>query len=188
VQEGRMPLVSNLNNQFNFFNFNNLKVNDLIARLNIENGAVKTEDFNFELGDVKVGVSGRHSFDNSMNYNLNFNLPAEYFGEELGGKLAQLSDSDLSQMDVDVPVSLSGTFNNPKIQINTENAIQSLTSQIIKAQKEKAKNIIQEKAGEQINKLLGGDKPKDTTQTKEENIKNKVKDIFGGFTKKKNDN
>ena len=77
--------------------------------------------------------------------------------------------------------------------MNTQNAIQSLTQKLIEAQKEKAKQTITDKAGEQINKLLGGGKSKDSTatdstKTKEEVLKDKVKDIFGGFTNKKKNN
>ncbi|MFO7744995.1 MAG: AsmA-like C-terminal region-containing protein [Psychroflexus sp.] len=193
VEQNKMPLVSNLNNQFQFFDFDKLKVNDLIAKLKFEDGAISTEDFDFKLDDVNVMVSGSHNFDNTMNYNLKFNVPAKYFGDEVGGKLAQLSDTDISEMNVAVPVSLSGSFKNPKIQVNTQNAIQSLTQKLIEAQKEKAKQTITDKAGEQINKLLGGGKSKDSTatdstKTKEEVLKDKVKDIFGGFTNKKKNN
>jgi hypothetical protein len=189
VEESKMPLVSNLNNQFQFFDFNKLKVNDLIAKLKFDNGAISAEDFNFDLDDVKVNVSGSHNFDNSMNYSLNFKVPAKYFGDEVGGKLAELSDTDLSSMMVDVPVNLSGTFTNPNIQVNTQNAIKSLTAKVIEVQKEKAKNALKDKAGEQIDKLLGGgNKDKDSTKTKEEDVKDKVKDILGGFLKNKKDN
>lgn len=193
IQETKMPLLSNLNNQFNFFDFNKLKVNDLIANFRFQDGAISVDDFDFKLDDVKVGVSGSHTFENTMNYNLKFNLPAKYFGDQIGGKLAQLSNTDISKMNVDVPVSLTGSFTNPKIQVNTQNAIQSLTSQIIAAQKEKATNTIKNQVGNQINTLLGGDKTKDSiqtdsTKTKEEVVKDKVKDIFGSFTKKKNNN
>ncbi len=104
-----------------------------------------------------------------------------------------IGDADLSQMSVDVPVILSGQFTNPKIQVNTQNAIQSLTTQIIQAQKEKATNTIKDKIGDEINKFLGGGKridstKTDSTKTKEEMVKDKVKDIFGGFTKKKKNN
>lgn len=191
VEQNKMPLVSNLNNQFQFFDFDKLKVNDLIAKLKFDDGAISTEDFDFKLGDVNVLVSGSHNFDNTMDYNLKFNVPAIYFGDEVGGKLAQLSDTDVSEMKVDVPVSLSGSFKNPKIQVNTQNAVQDLTQKLIEAQKEKAKQTITEKAGEQINKLLGGGKSKDSTKTdstttKEADVKDKVKDIFGGVFKKKN--
>jgi len=186
VEESKMPLVSNLNDQFQFFDFNKLQVDDLVAKLNFNNGAINAENFDFKLDDVNVDVSGSHSFDNTMNYNLKFNVPAKYFGDEVGGKLAELSDTDLSAMTVDVPVNLSGSFTNPKIQVNTQNAIQSLTSKVIEVQKEKAKNTLKDKAGEQIDKLLGrGDKDKDSTSTKEDDVKDKVKDILGGLLNKK---
>ena len=187
VEENKMPLVSNLNQEFQFVNFDKLKINDLIAKLNFENGAISTEDFDFELEDIKVNVSGSHRFDKSMDYSLNLNVPATYFGDEIGGKLAQLSDSDLSQMTVDVPVSLSGTFTKPAIQVNTKNAIQDLTSQIIEVQKAKAKNKLKDEAGKQLDKLLGGNE-NDSTETKKDDLKEGVKTILGGFLKKDNNN
>ncbi|WP_019038617.1 AsmA-like C-terminal region-containing protein [Psychroflexus tropicus] len=190
VQESKMPLVSNLNNQFQFLNFDKLKVQDLVAKLNFSNGAINAENFDFNFDDVKVDVSGSHSFDNTMNYNLKFNVPAKYFGDEVGGKLAELSNADLSKMSVDVPVNLSGSFTSPKIQVNTQNAIQSLSSKIIEAQKNKVKNTIKDKAKEQLNNLLGGgnEKDSDSTNSKEDDVKDKVKDVLGGIFKKKGSN
>ena len=189
VEEGKMPLISNLNSQFKVLNFDKLKVKDLVAKLNFKNGAINADDFDFNLDDVKVDVSGSHSFDNTMNYNLSFNVPAKYFGKEVGGQLAKLSNTDLSQLNVDVPVGLTGTFSNPKIQLNMQNAIKDLTSKIVDAQKEKATNAIKDKIGDEINNLLGGDKKeKDSTKTQQEDVKDKVKDILGGILKKKKDN
>jgi hypothetical protein len=189
VEEGKMPLISKLNSQFEVLNFDKLKVKDLVAKLNFKNGAINADDFDFNLDDVKVDVSGSHSFDNTMNYNLSFNVPAKYFGKEVGGQLAQLSNTDLSQLNVDVPVGLTGTFSNPKIQLNMQNAIKDLTSKIVDAQKEKATNAIKDKIGDEINNLLGGDgNQKDSTKTQQEDVKDKVKDILGGILKKKKDN
>lgn len=189
VEQGKMPLISNLNSQFKVLNFDKLKIKDLVAKLNFKNGAINADDFDFNLDDVKVDVSGSHSFDNTMNYNLSFNVPAKYFGEEVGGQLAQLSNTDLSQLNVDVPVGLTGTFSNPKIQLSMQNAIKDLTSKIVDAQKEKATNAIKDKIGDEINNLLGGDKKeKDSTKTQQEDVKDVVKDILGGLFKKKKDN
>jgi len=189
VEQGKMPLISNLNSQFKVLNFDKLKVKDLVAKLNFKNGAINADDFDFNLDDVKVDVSGSHSFDNTMNYNLSFNVPAKYFGKEVGGQLAQLSNTDLSQLNVDVPVGLTGTFSNPKIQLNMQNTIKDLTSKILDAQKEKATNAIKDKIGDEINNLLGGDKKeKDSTNTQQEDVKDVVKDILGGLFKKKKDN
>ncbi|NEV94214.1 AsmA family protein [Psychroflexus sp. YR1-1] len=187
VEQNKMPLFSQLNSQFNFLNFDKLKVNDLITQFNFKNGAINIEDFNFKVEDIKVNVSGSHSFENSMDYKLSFNVPARYFGDEVGRKLAQLSSADLSAMSVNLPVGISGSFSNPQIQVNTERAIQSLTNQIVEAQKEKLKNTVKDKIGGQIDKLLGGDKAVDSTQTDTTQTKEgAIKDILGGIFKKKN--
>jgi hypothetical protein len=194
IEQKNMPLVSSLNNQLKVINLDQFNIKDLVAKVNFKDGAINADDFDFNLDDIKVDVSGSHSFDNTMNYSLKFNLPAKYFENEVGGKLAQLSNTDISQLNVGVPVSLTGTFTNPKINLNMKSAVSELTNQIIQAQKEKAKNEIKDKIGNEINNLLGGKTSKDSTQvdstkTKEENVKDKVENVLGGiFKKKKNNN
>ncbi|WP_127844723.1 AsmA family protein [Psychroflexus aestuariivivens] len=187
VQDDKMPLVSNLNNQFKFINLDKLKIQDVVAKLNFSNGAINLDNFDFKIEDIKVDVSGSHSFNNEMNYNLKLNIPAKYFGDEVGGKLAELSDTDLNKMKVDLPVSLSGSFGNPKIQMNMQNAVKSLSQQIIEAQKDKATDKIKDKVGEEIDKLLGNDDKEngEDSKTKEDEVKDKVKDVLGGLLKKK---
>jgi hypothetical protein len=189
VDQSKMALVSNLNNQFKLLNFDKYKIKDLVAKLNFKNGAINADNFDFNLDDVKVDVSGSHSFDNTMNYNLKFNIPAKYFGDEIGGQLAQLSNIDISKFNVDVPVNLSGSFASPKINLSMDKAISSLTNQIIQAQKEKATNQVKDKIGKEINNLLGGDKkPKDSTSTSQEEVKENVKNALQGLFKKKKNN
>jgi hypothetical protein len=189
VEQENMALVSNLNNQFQLLNFDKYKIKDLVAKLNFKNGAINADNFDFNLDDVKVDVSGSHSFDNTMNYNLKFNIPAKYFGDEIGGQLAQLSNIDISKFNVDVPVNLSGSFASPKINLSMDKAISSLTNQIIQAQKEKATNQVKDKIGKEINNLLGGDKkPKDSTSTSQEEVKENVKNALQGLFKKKKNN
>ncbi|SDG87513.1 AsmA-like C-terminal region-containing protein [Psychroflexus sediminis] len=187
VDQNKMPLFSKLNSQFDFLNFDKLKVNDLITEFNFKNGAIDIDDFDFEVEDIKVDVSGSHNFENSMDYKLSFNVPAKYFGDEVGGKLAQLSSADLSTMSVSLPVGITGSFSSPQIKVNTERAIQSLTTQIVEAQKEKLENTVKDKIGGQIDKLLGGGKAVDSTQTDTTQTKEgAIKDILGGIFKKKN--
>jgi hypothetical protein len=189
IEQENMALVSNLNNQFKLLNFDKYKIKDLVAKLNFKNGAINADNFDFNLDDVKVDVSGSHSFDNTMNYNLKFNIPAKYFGDEIGGQLAQLSNIDISKFNVDVPVNLSGSFASPKINLSMDKAISSLTNQIIQAQKEKATNQVKDKIGKEINNLLGGDKkPKDSTSTSQEEVKENVKNALQGLFKKKKNN
>jgi hypothetical protein len=70
-----------------------------------------------------------------------------------------------------------------------QNAIKDLTSKIVDAQKEKATKAIKDKIGDEINNLFGGGKKeKDSTKTQQEDVKEVVKDILGGFFKKKKDN
>ena len=131
-----------------------------------------------------------------MDYTLSLDVPAKYLGSSIGGELAKLSASDLETMTVALPIGLSGTFNSPNVSVNTKQAAQQLTQQIIATQKDKAID----KTKDKIKDLLGGDKEeqtntttKDTTTTtpkdKEDKIKeaagNVIKDLFGKGKDKK---
>src|SRR5699024_9750646 len=115
-------------------------------------------------------------------------------GSEVGDLLAKLSESDLEKMEVELPIGLTGTFTDPNIKLNTKTAVQDLTQRIVEKQKE---NLAGE-AKDALGKLLGGNKPQDSTATKteepiteknkEEKIKEAAENILGGlFGGKKKD-
>jgi len=95
---------------------------------------------------------------------------------------------------VPLPIGISGNFTNPKINLNTGQAVKNLTQQLIIKQKEKAKDQLVGKGQKALTDLLGGSKteteatntnneqPKKST---EETLKNTAKNILGGFLGKK---
>lgn len=163
------PLLAQLDSQLQFIDLNKIDLNNLKTQLTFDDGRVQVHPFDFNIKDIMVNISGSHSFDMSMNYNLKFNVPAKYLGTQIGSALSQLSGESLQNMDVTLPVDLTGTFQDPKVNLNMQQAVNNLTQKIVAQQKQKAEN----KAIEAINDILKGkrDPNQPFYKTKEDSIK-----------------
>ncbi|MGB3590652.1 MAG: AsmA-like C-terminal region-containing protein [Nonlabens sp.] len=195
------PLLSTLNEKLDFINLNNLDLSEITARLKFENGAVNIQPFDFKIKDIAVTASGSHSLENEMDYTLSFNLPARYLGKEGSKLLAQLSNEEIEKVTVPLPVRLGGSMLQPRVNVNLQQAVTSLTSQIVEIQKNKIKEEGKGKLGEVLQGILGGsgtspngkttDSTKiDSTKTSQGKTKDKIKEaagnVLGGlFGKKK---
>ncbi|MDY8136645.1 AsmA-like C-terminal region-containing protein [Aquimarina sp. 2201CG5-10] len=184
------PLLSKLDGELNFLNLDKLNLKDIKTKLSFDDGQINVKPFDFTIDDIKITASGSHGFDSNMNYNVSLDVPAKYLGNDISGLVSQLNEQEAKSMTIALPVGVTGNFTNPKISLNTNQAISQLTQQIISKQKEKAKEQIIGKGTKTITDLLGGsNKSKDSTKTDNTNsddqLKETAKDILGGFFKKK---
>ena len=190
VNEKNSTLLNKLDESVSFIDLKKLNLNDLKAALTFTNGRVNLKPFTLKYQDVKVDIVGSHGFDQTMNYNLKFDVPAKYFGKEVNNLLAKLSPGEQNKIE-NIPVTalLSGNFGNPKVSTNMKSAMSNLTNQIVKAQREQLVN----KGTSALTDLLNKNKDKnktatDTTKpknTKNENIKNAAQGVIDLFGKKK---
>lgn len=192
VDPEKTPLLNQLNQNLELIDFSKIKLDGLTTQASFSDGKINVQPFDFEVEGVNVNVKGNHNFDASMNYTLDFKIPARKFGSTLGSQLANLSGEDVNQMHVNLPVTLGGSFTNPQLQMNMQNAVQQLTNQIIDKQKQKLKDQAKDKAEDKIRGLLGGKSEDKTeadstaTEKEKEKVEDQVKDILGGmFGKKK---
>lgn len=189
VNTSQTPLLSNLDNQLNFLDLNKLNLKDIKTSLNFDDGKINVKPFDFDIEGIKITAGGSHSFDMDMNYNVSLDVPAKYLGNEVGGLISQLSAQETNEMKVALPIGISGNFSNPKINLNTGQAVKQLTQQIIDKQKDKAKDKIIGEGSKVLTDLLGGSKKKDSTTSTSDNpedkLKDAAKDILGGFLGKK---
>ena len=187
IEPTKMPLANSLNSKLNVVNLNKLTLQDVITTFRFENGNVNINPLMFEIEDIKVDLKGKHSLNNTMDYQIMLNLPAKYLGKEAGNQLAKLSNTNLDQMKVNLPLGISGQLTQPQINIDMKSAIAELTQQIVEEQKD---DLIDE-AVDTVGDLLGGDKdkPKDSTTTSNnQEIKETVQNALGGLLKKKKKN
>ena len=181
-------LLNALDSNLKFVDLDKLNLNNLKAHLSFDNGKVNVKPFDIKYQDIKVTVGGQHGFDQSMNYNLKFDVPAKYLGSDVNKLLAKLSPSDANKIE-SVPVNaiLTGNFKSPKVSTDLNQAVTNISNQLIKQQKDK---LINQGTGA-LGNLLGGGKKNtgtgttaDTTKTKpKDDIKNAatnaIKDLFG---------
>ncbi|WP_396142165.1 AsmA-like C-terminal region-containing protein [Flavobacterium sp.] len=192
VNEKNSALLSQLSSKVKFLDPSKLNLNDVKASLSFKDGKVTVKPFDIKYQDINVTIAGSHGFDQSMNYNVKFDVPAKYLGSEATSLLAKLTPSDQKKID-NIPVNavLGGNFKQPKITTDMQQASKNLANQVLKMQKDK----YIDKGTSALNNLLGGNKANvtktDTTKTTaKEDLKNTVKDkasdaLKGLFGKKK---
>ncbi len=187
VNEKTSPLLTKLDQSVGFIDLQKLNLNDLKAALTFKDGKVNVKPFDLKYQDIKVSVGGSHGFDQSMNYNLKFDVPAKYLGAEANKLIAKLTPAEAKQLE-NIPVSavVSGDFKNPKVSTDMKQAVTNLTAQLVKQQKDKLLNQGTNALG---NILSGGgkkDSTKTQTPTKNDNVKQAAGQVLEGlFGKKK---
>lgn len=193
VNEKNSALLSQLSSKVKFLDPSKLNLNDVKASLSFKDGKVTVKPFDIKYQDINVNIAGNHGFDQSMNYNVKFDVPAKYLGSEATSLLAKLTPADQKKID-NIPVNavLGGNFKQPKITTDMQQATKNLANQVLKMQKDK----YIDKGTAALNNLLGGNKANTTktdttkTTTPKEDLKNTVKDkasdaLKGLFGKKK---
>ena len=187
INSKNSAVLSKLDDNVKFIDLSKLNLNDLKANLTFENGKVNVKPFDIKYQDIKVNVGGQHGFDQSMNYNIKFDVPAKYLGTEANKLIAKLTPAEANKLqNIPVTAILSGNFKNPKVSTDMQQAITKLATELVKSQKDKLIN----QGTSALGNILNGNKPKDTTKTStttpKEDVKNKVTEgIKGLFGKKK---
>ncbi|HLF52113.1 AsmA-like C-terminal region-containing protein [Flavobacterium sp.] len=181
-------ILTALSSNLKFIDLSKLNLNDLKAAISFTDGKVNVKPFDIKYQDIKINVGGSHGFDQSMNYNVKFDVPAKYMGPEVNKFIAKLSPADAKKVE-NVPINavLTGNFKNPKVTTDMKQAVNNLATQLVKQQKDKLIN----QGTTALGNLLNNNNPKDTTKTgtptaPEKDIKTQAADVIKGlFGKKK---
>jgi len=188
VNSNNSTLLTALGSNLKFIDVSKINLNDLKAAITFKDGKVNVKPFNIKYQDIKATIGGAHGFDQSMNYNIKFDVPAKYLGSEANALIAKLSPADAAKVQ-SIPINaiLSGNFTNPKITTDINSAVTKLTSQLVNQQKDRLVKQGTSALTDYINK---NKKPSDTTKTAapatKEDIKEKATSLLNGlFNKKK---
>ena len=192
INEKNSAMLTTLSSNMKFIDMSKLNLNDVKAALSFKDGKVNLKPMDIKYQDITVNVGGTHGFDQTMNYNLKFDVPVKYLGKDVTNLLAKLTPADQKQI-TSIPVNglMTGNFSQPKFNSDLKQSTTNLTTQLVKMQKEKLVN----QGTNALGNLIGGTKPntatdttKSTTTTPKEDIKTKatgaLKDLFGGKKKK----
>jgi len=183
IDTERAPLANQLNTALTGLDLNAYSLKNVLTTFSFEDGNVNVKPLNFEVEDIGIALQGKHSLNNVMDYQVQLKVPAKYFGDDVGKELAKLTETDLNQMKVNLPIGISGALTSPKLQLDYQTAVNDLKTQIINQQKDE----LIDQAGDKLNDLLGNDKTNDSTKNE---INDKINNVLGGLLggKKKNKN
>ena len=176
-------LLTKLEGALNFIDFDNLNLDDIKTKLEFSDGQVAVQPFNLMYNDIVIEISGTHSFDNKMNYNAVFNVPAKYLGSEVNRLIGKIDIKEANSISIPVAANITGSFSNPSVKTDLTSGVSQLTQQLIEIQKQKALNLGKEKVKDMLGDIIGGNKTKTDSIKKQQD--NSVKDILGGIIKPK---
>ena len=196
VNASNSTLLTALSSNIKFIDLAKVNLNDIKAAVTFKDGKVNVRPFDIKYKDIKATVGGTHGFDQSMNYNLKFDVPAKYLGSEANELIARLSPAEAAKLE-SFPVNavILGNFTNPKITTDIKGAVTKLTTQLVNQQKER---LVKQGTSALTDLINKNKKPGDTAKTvipktKEEvnakvndEVKKKASDVLNGlFNKKK---
>ena len=177
--------LSLLSSNLNFVDLSKLNLNDLKVDLSFEDGKVAVKPFKFNYKDIAIEVSGKHGFDQTLDYDLLLDVPAKYMGKDASKLLANLSEQEVDKISIPVTANIAGSFTNPAVKTDMKEAASNLTQQLVNQQKDKAID-----AGvNELNKLLNSnEKSTDSTGTTNNNdIKEAANSVLNSLFNKKKD-
>lgn len=196
VNAENSKLLSSLSSNVKFLDVSKLNLNDVKAALTFKDGKVALKPTTLKYQDIGIEIGGTHGFDQSMDYNVKFDVPAKYLGTEVTSLISKLTPADQQKIEnVPVTANLTGSFGSPSVKTDLKGATTNLVTQLVKMQKDK---LINQGAGALGNLLGGGnnnasnnattnsDSTKTTTPKEqvEDGVKNAIKDLFGKKKKK----
>ncbi|WCO02088.1 AsmA family protein [Psychroserpens ponticola] len=179
-------VLSKLEGELSFIDFSKLDLKDLKANLDFADGNVSVKPFNLKYEDIAIQVSGSHSFDQTINYNAVFNVPAKYLGSDVNRLIGKINDNDTNKITIPVTANITGNYTSPKVKTDLSSGVSNLTKQLIEIEKQKIINKGKDQVKDLLGGLLGGNKndtTKDSTSTTTDSTKTKdpIKDGVKGI-------
>jgi hypothetical protein len=149
--------------QLSFLDVNKLNLKDLKTAVTFANGKVNLSPINLKWNDIQLQIMGSHGFDQSLNYNLQMDLPAKYLGKEAVQFLSKMTAEEQDKIRVPLTATITGLMTSPQIKANTQAAISALTQKMVATQKDKLVG----KGTDALTTLITGKK---VTETKKDSV------------------
>ena len=123
--------------QLSFLDVNKLNLKDLKTAITFADGKVNLSPIKLKWNDIQLQIMGSHGFDQSLNYNLQMDLPAKYLGKEATQFLSKMTTEEQDKMTVPLTATITGLMTSPQIKANTQAAISAFTQKMVSTQKDK---------------------------------------------------
>ncbi|MCB9426034.1 MAG: AsmA family protein [Flavobacteriales bacterium] len=173
VKKDDSKALTALDNNLSFIDVDKLNLNNVEGNFYFKDGKVNLKPTDIEYNNTKMVVQGSHGFDQSMNYDIKFNVPAKYLGAEVTDVLKKLNIKDAGNTMVPVNATLTGTFKDPKLGTDLKQSVKAFTTQLIKDNKEQLISGGVKKAA-QLSGIKGAEKITENIPTSKEELKEKA--------------
>lgn len=151
----------------NFINVPEMAFKDFNIKAQIKDGKVNYTPFDIEMGKYKMNISGNNGLDGSLDFRLNTQLPTSQLSTIGSLALSNLLGKKIDANDIKASFAITGTYNNPKVNLV------GADGKVIKP-KEIIKEKVKEKIDEQKKEIV--DNVKKDASEKAEKIINQAKE------------
>ncbi|PQJ72427.1 AsmA-like C-terminal region-containing protein [Polaribacter butkevichii] len=185
LKASNSKMLTTLSEKVNFLDISKLNLHEATGLFSFKDGQVTVKPIKLNYQDIGMQVSGKHGFDQTMDYDIVFDVPVKYLGADVTNLIAKLTAKDAASIkSVPVKGTLTGSFGSPSFSSNIKDATANLVKDLV----EKQKNALLDQGKDKLKNLIGIDSKKDTTNQEDakDKVTDKVKDVLGGlFGKKK---
>ena len=155
---------------------NSLRIKELKDDINIENtknwfeikdGYVDVKEFDTKVSDIDMKIAGRHSLENTMDYNIKAKVPVKMIDESALGDVANTGfkaiQDQASKLGLDikksefinVKINLTGSAQDPKVKFNVlggdgEASVKDAATEKVKEELDKKKEELREEAEKKV--------------------------------------
>lgn len=153
---------------------NSLQMRNVSIPIEINEGVMDVRPFDIRLWDYQANIQGSTSFDGSINYLINMQVPAGKFGSLANNLLSTISGAQSGESTI-IPVSLNlgGTYSNPRVSLAGGNSIENLLSTALRSRVGQERENIQEQATQQFR--AAEDSIRREVKSKAESVQDSVK-------------
>ncbi len=168
-------LISKLDQSIDFIDFEAINLNDLKTHLEFANGKVSVSPFTIKYKDIDINISGAHGFNNTVDYNMVFNVPAKYLGSDINRLIGKIDDPKVNNISIPVTANITGNYKNPNVKTDVTSSVKNLSNQLLEIQKEKLLNHGKAQINNLIGDVIGSNKAKsDSIKTEQNNTVQKT--------------
>ncbi len=135
--------------------FDNMTLQNLKVRFEIRNGRIYLDPFETKMANTAFVIAGDQGIDQTMNYNMNINIPRSVLGSGANESLNRLYANAASKglnispsETLNMNVGIAGSFSEPKISIDLKDNVRQSAETIKEEIKEKAREEIEKKKEE----------------------------------------
>ncbi|WP_298521020.1 AsmA family protein [uncultured Kordia sp.] len=186
LKSTNIDFFNTINDKLTFIDLNKIDIEDIKAKLSFDDGKVSVKPFSFNYKDIEITVDGSHGFDQTLDYNATFQIPAKYLGSEVTNLLSQIKSEDAKNITIPVSGKITGNFTSPNFTTDLANATKDLAVKLAKIKAQEALGNIRtgnDKVDELLDGILGNGKKKDSTVTTPNSTIKDVKSVLdNGFS------